>query len=189
MNCAESEVLIHALIDGELDAGHAREVEAHVATCRGCADKLGAFRAMRAAITAAELKEKAPAHLRRRVEAALTSPPTDAAGAAGRLGAWLTIARASRRNFLGGFALGTAVSAAVAASVVIAVLGAEEDRRCRRDRVGTSALIAGQPSHRCRNERPAYRQALVQRQARPVPAGGRPDSAGLYADRWPSRLC
>ena len=35
MNCAESEVLIHALIDGELDAGHAREVEAHVATCRG----------------------------------------------------------------------------------------------------------------------------------------------------------
>ncbi|HWX71665.1 MAG TPA: anti-sigma factor [Xanthobacteraceae bacterium] len=129
MNCAESEVLIHALIDGELDAGHAREVEAHVATCRGCADKLGAFRAMRAAITAAELKEKAPTHLRRRVEAALTSPPTEAAGAAGRLGAWLTIARASRRNFLGGFALGTAVSAAVAASVVITVLGAGEDRR------------------------------------------------------------
>ena len=40
MNCAESEVLIHALIDGELDAGHAREVEAHAATCRECADKL-----------------------------------------------------------------------------------------------------------------------------------------------------
>jgi anti-sigma factor RsiW len=30
MTCAESEILIHALLDGELDAGHAREVEAHL---------------------------------------------------------------------------------------------------------------------------------------------------------------
>ena len=29
MNCSEAEVLIHALIDGELDAGHVRNVEAH----------------------------------------------------------------------------------------------------------------------------------------------------------------
>ena len=35
MNCAEAEILLHALIDGELDAGHARDVEAHVATCAG----------------------------------------------------------------------------------------------------------------------------------------------------------
>ena len=28
MTCDEAEVLLHALIDGELDAGHAREVEA-----------------------------------------------------------------------------------------------------------------------------------------------------------------
>ena len=47
MNCSEAEVLIHALIDGELDAGHARDVEAHVATVSGCAGKLAAFRAMR----------------------------------------------------------------------------------------------------------------------------------------------
>ncbi|WP_175068539.1 anti-sigma factor family protein, partial [Bradyrhizobium uaiense] len=33
MTCEEAEVLIHALIDGELDAGHAREVEAHVEGC------------------------------------------------------------------------------------------------------------------------------------------------------------
>jgi anti-sigma factor RsiW len=31
MRCDESEVMLHALIDGELDAGHARDVEAHVA--------------------------------------------------------------------------------------------------------------------------------------------------------------
>ena len=38
MNCAESEVLLHALIDGELDAGHAREVEAHAVVCSDCAE-------------------------------------------------------------------------------------------------------------------------------------------------------
>ncbi len=36
MTCDEAEILLQALIDGELDAGHAREVEAHVATCPKC---------------------------------------------------------------------------------------------------------------------------------------------------------
>jgi anti-sigma factor RsiW len=126
MNCAESEVLIHALIDGELDAGHAREVEAHAATCRECADKLEMFRAMQAAMAAAELKEKAPDHLRNRIERALASP---AAGIPTRFGGWSVAGRASRRTFLGGFALGTAASAAVATGVVIAVLAGNDDRR------------------------------------------------------------
>src|SRR5690242_18900578 len=29
MTCDEAEILLHALLDGELDAGHAREVENH----------------------------------------------------------------------------------------------------------------------------------------------------------------
>ena len=40
MNCDEAEILLHALIDGELDAGHAREVEDHVAGCPRCAAQL-----------------------------------------------------------------------------------------------------------------------------------------------------
>ena len=40
MTCAESEVLMHALLDGELDAGHAHEVEGHLETCAGCATGL-----------------------------------------------------------------------------------------------------------------------------------------------------
>ena len=36
MDCDEAEILLHALIDGELDAGHAREVEAHIADCARC---------------------------------------------------------------------------------------------------------------------------------------------------------
>jgi anti-sigma factor (TIGR02949 family) len=142
MNCAESEVLIHALIDGELDAGHAREVEAHVATCPACADKLDTFRAMRAAIAAAEMKEKAPAHLRRRVEAALTSP---AGSATGRFGGKLG-GRTSRRSFLGGFAVGTAVSAAAAATIVIAVLGTGDDRQIA-DEIVSAHLRSLQGSH------------------------------------------
>jgi len=126
MNCAESEVLIHALLDGELDAGHAREVEAHAATCRDCADKLETFRAMQAAMAAAELKEKAPVRLRNRIEGALATPP---ARAPTRFGTSFAAGRASRRTFLGGFALGTAASAAVAAGIVIAVLGGDDDRR------------------------------------------------------------
>jgi anti-sigma factor (TIGR02949 family) len=74
MNCAECDVLLHALIDGELDAGHTRDVEAHVATCPGCAEKLDAFRAMREAMAAADLKERAPAHLRSSIEAVPVRP-------------------------------------------------------------------------------------------------------------------
>ena len=38
--CDEARLLLHALLDGELDAGHAREVEAHVAGCPHCAAEL-----------------------------------------------------------------------------------------------------------------------------------------------------
>jgi anti-sigma factor RsiW len=115
MNCAEFEVLLHALIDGELDAGHAREVEAHAAECSACAEKLASFRAMRDAISAAALKEPAPAHLRSRIEASMAVPATPSTTAQGFF-------RPSRRGFFGGFALGSALSAAVAASLVLTVM-------------------------------------------------------------------
>jgi len=126
MTCDEAGILLHALLDGELDAGHAREVEAHAATCRDCADKLETFRAMQAAMAAAALKEKAPVRLRNRIEGALATPP---ARAPTRFGTSFAAGRASRRTFLGGFALGTAASAAVAAGIVITVLGGDDDRR------------------------------------------------------------
>jgi len=66
MNCDEAEILIHALIDNELDASHAREVEAHIATCPRCTAELAAYRQMREAMTKADLRytaagEPAPA--------------------------------------------------------------------------------------------------------------------------------
>ena len=51
MTCDDAEILLHALIDGELDASHAREVEAHIETCPRCAAELAAFRQMRETMT------------------------------------------------------------------------------------------------------------------------------------------
>jgi anti-sigma factor RsiW len=44
MTCDEARILVHALADGELDAGHARDVEVHVAQCAACAAALAAAR-------------------------------------------------------------------------------------------------------------------------------------------------
>jgi anti-sigma factor RsiW len=137
MNCGESEILLHALIDGELDAGHAREVEAHIATCRACASKFAGFRAMREAITGAGLKEQAPSHLRSRIEASLSpattsrlSPPNARRSWSSSLPtSWLT----SWRALFGGFALGTALSAAVATTLVIAVMRNDQEQRIASD--------------------------------------------------------
>ena len=121
MNCVECEILLHALIDGELDAGHARDVETHAAGCPACAQRLQSFRAMHNAMGVADLKEFAPASLRSRIEAALPTPSVRAA-------APRKFAQPSRRTFFGGFALGTALSAAVAASLVLTVFRDDEQK-------------------------------------------------------------
>jgi anti-sigma factor RsiW len=139
MNCSEAEVLINALLDGELDAGHARDVEAHVAVCADCARKLAALRAVRLAMAQADLKEAAPPYLRRRIEAALPAP---SASASPRSGLW----RPNRRIFAGGFALGTVLSAAVAATLLIAVVRDDRDQRIAGE-VVSAHLRSLQPGH------------------------------------------
>jgi anti-sigma factor RsiW len=121
MNCGESEVLLHALIDGELDAGHARDVEAHVAGCPGCGEKLAAFSTMHDVMGAASLKEAAPAHLRNRIEA-LTATP------ASRVVSIRQFMQPTRRSFFGGFAMCSVLSAAVAASLVLTVIHRNQEQ-------------------------------------------------------------
>ncbi len=146
MNCAESETLLHALIDGELDAGHARDVEAHVATCPACADKLSAFRTMREAIAAANLKEAAPASLRSRLEAALPPHVVRADGGRQSRSFWRSSLRSSLRSFFGGLAIGTALSAAVAASLVIAIIRNDQQQETASEIV-SAHLRSLQPGH------------------------------------------
>jgi len=121
MTCDEAETLLHALIDGELDAGHARDIETHVASCPACAENLKAFRAMREAMAGAALKEATPTSLRSRIEAMLPAPPA-------QVSAPRQFLQPSRRTFFGGFALGSALSAAVAASLVLTVLRNDQEQ-------------------------------------------------------------
>ncbi len=114
MTCDEAEILLHALVDGELDAGHAREVEAHVATCPRCTAELAAIRQMHDAIASADLKYTAPPLLRRRIEAALPQPKP---------------AAPSRRSVLRGFAMGSAVSALAATGLVAIVINKDDQQR------------------------------------------------------------
>src|SRR5271167_564501 len=121
MNCGDSEILLNALIDGELDAGHARDVEKHVAACPACTEKLTEFREIHDAVSGAGLKMTAPAHLRSRIEKALPLPSA-------RVVAPRKFFQPSRRSFFGGFVVGGTLSAALAASLVLTVFrnGQEE---------------------------------------------------------------
>ena len=112
MTCDEAEILLHALIDGELDAGHAREVEDHVAGCPRCAAALRDYREMSKAVAGADLRYKAPLELRRRIEASLPQAKVP-----------------SRRAVLRGFAMGSAVSAIAATGLVAIVLRHDDESR------------------------------------------------------------
>jgi anti-sigma factor RsiW len=118
MTCTETEILLHALLDGELDAGHAREVEAHVANCSHCAAQMRSYRELQQAIPAAQLRFTTPASLRRRIERAFPAAPQRPS---------------SRRSVLKGFVMGTMLSTAMAASLVVAVFRTDQDQRVLGD--------------------------------------------------------
>jgi anti-sigma factor RsiW len=129
MTCDEAEILLHALIDGELDAGHAREVENHIKDCPRCAAELAAFREMSKAVAGADLRFAAPLSLRRRIEASL--PQTKVP---------------SRRAVLRGFAMGSAASA-IAASGLVAVILRNDDAQRIESEVVSAHLRSLQAGH------------------------------------------
>src|SRR3954447_6179782 len=114
MTCDEARILLHALLDNELDAGHAREVEAHIASCRACAAEFSAQRDMQRVLADADLRYTAPVSLRARIEASLPQPQRQ---------------QPSRRSVLRGFAMGSAVSALAASGVVALVLRQDDQQR------------------------------------------------------------
>ncbi|HZZ90629.1 MAG TPA: anti-sigma factor [Caulobacteraceae bacterium] len=71
--CPDKELLLHALADGELDAGNVLALEAHIASCPACAEELAAIEAVRAHLAAAPLAFAAPSGLLDRVESALAA--------------------------------------------------------------------------------------------------------------------
>jgi anti-sigma factor RsiW len=114
MNCDEASILMHALIDGELDAGHARELETHIATCPGCAARLREFHELRKMMTPAGLRYSAPANLRASIEGKLPKP---------------LAARSSRRSVIKGFAAGATLSAIAASGLLVMVMRNDDQKR------------------------------------------------------------
>src|SRR6201995_1012038 len=118
MTCDEAEGLLNALIDGELDAGHAREVEQHVATCPRCPATLAPYRQMSGAVASVDLRYTAPASLRARIEASLPQPlPSNVQP------------MPTRRSVLRGFAMGSAASAIAATGLFAIVLRNDDQSR------------------------------------------------------------
>lgn len=65
--CADKELLICALVDGELDAANAALIEAHVARCDDCREELERLEAVRALTRSEGVRHSAPAALTRRI--------------------------------------------------------------------------------------------------------------------------
>src|SRR5438445_12445396 len=113
MRCQQYSLLLHAFLDGELDARHVHELEAHVPACRRCARELHDYRQMRRRLSQADMKYSASAALRRDVEGAL--PP-------------LRARAPKHRSLIRGFAMGGMASAALAASLAVFVMFGQQDR-------------------------------------------------------------
>jgi anti-sigma factor RsiW len=113
MTCDDTRILLHALIDGELEAGEAREIEAHLADCPGCGAELHDLRVMHQALATPALRHQAPASLRRRLDEALPAPRRESS---------------SRRSLLQGFGLGSVATAAVAASLALFAINAQQQQ-------------------------------------------------------------
>jgi anti-sigma factor RsiW len=116
MTCDEAEILLHALVDGELDAGHAREVEAHLATCAKCAAAARDYREMKKMMADSGLRYTAPSELRRRIEASLPQAEVP-----------------TRRAVLRGFAMGSAVSAIAATGLFAVILRNDDEQRIQAE--------------------------------------------------------
>lgn len=65
--CADKITLLHALIDGELDAANCVSIEAHIKTCSGCAEELARIEAVRDALLQPGMKHRAPQSLHDRI--------------------------------------------------------------------------------------------------------------------------
>ncbi|HEY4139885.1 MAG TPA: anti-sigma factor [Pseudolabrys sp.] len=114
MTCDETSILLHALVDGELDAGNARDVEAHIAQCSECAAQLLEIHQIRKAMVPGSLRFAAPSDLRSRIEGKLPAPRA---------------VHASRRSVLKGLSIGASATALAASGVLVMVMRAGDDRR------------------------------------------------------------
>jgi mycothiol system anti-sigma-R factor len=93
MACEQPKTHLHAYLDGELDAAGMATFERHLETCADCAAALEAEEGLRRSLQQAELYERAPESLRRKVRIATAPTPARASAHPGAW-RWLAIATA-----------------------------------------------------------------------------------------------
>jgi mycothiol system anti-sigma-R factor len=92
MSCDYSATILHAYLDGELDAMRAAEFEKHLESCRECTATLGAAESLRSSMQRAQLYETAPLELRRKLRSELKIPSRTAGRAPIAAWRWLAVA-------------------------------------------------------------------------------------------------
>lgn len=70
--CSEWELMLHGLVDGELDAVHSLQVERHIATCAHCARQLESLQALKQRVAQQGVQWRTPDHVRAQVLAAVS---------------------------------------------------------------------------------------------------------------------
>ncbi|HEX7734263.1 MAG TPA: zf-HC2 domain-containing protein [Ktedonobacteraceae bacterium] len=86
MNCKETQHLLHAYLDGELDVAHSLAVEQHLQTCAVCQREHQSYRTLSTAIKGGSLYFQAPSALQKRVRLAL--PQSASASRPARRASW-----------------------------------------------------------------------------------------------------
>jgi anti-sigma factor RsiW len=109
--CLDKESMLHALLDGELDAANASALETHLAACPACAQRLETLKALHERLAALP-PTPAPEALKGRIEAMIGAEATKAARRQ---------ARPARPGLLAGW-LAAGAMTAVAASLVVTPL-------------------------------------------------------------------
>ncbi len=79
--CSEWELMLHGLVDGELDAAHSLQVESHITTCAHCAGQLESLQALKQRIAQQGVQWRTPDHVRAQVLAAISREAVTQAGA------------------------------------------------------------------------------------------------------------
>jgi anti-sigma factor RsiW len=78
--CGDKDLLLHGLLDGELDAANALICEAHLAECAACAAEFARLQALRSKLRTPGVSFEAPPALRARIAGVLDAPASPPRG-------------------------------------------------------------------------------------------------------------
>ena len=127
--CADQELMLGGLVDGELDAAHTALVEAHVARCEGCRAELERLEAVRSLLKSDGVRHPAPDSLKQRIAGLPELAPR--AANENRLASWLA----------------PGLAGAVAASVALLTLLPPVSQSVVEEQLVSSHVRSLQPGH------------------------------------------